>query len=215
MEKLLIITASHNSVTLEANLKNSAIVKTSSLIVAEDYANVPKSFKDPTLLSKMVGEWDMIMYVHEDVYLPQTFESDLKRAVKMLPSNWGVLGSAGVRYQNGGRTIHGYINDRGRVWGKEINSPIPVQTLDELLLIVNPKAGLQFDEQFPLDMYGADICMQSHEKGFGVYVIPGYVHHNSSRPFGGRTPSFFESVEKFKIKWASKLPVATTCTIVK
>lgn len=216
MNNIIIITASHNSVTLESNLKNSPILKEdkASLIVADDFANVSKSYNKANELLKFIGQdYEYFMYAHEDVYLPATFENDFKQALKLLPDDWEVLGLAGVRYENGGRTMHGHINDRGKIWGKEIKAPVKVQTVDELMVIT--RKPLMFDEQFDLDFYGADLCMQANAKGNGVYVVPGFVHHNSSRAFGGRTPSFYVNLERFKTKWEKHLPIATTCTIVK
>lgn len=200
---------------IDANLKKSNFFNYNIHSFTPDFGNVSRSYN--LALIKHSKNFEVIIFVHEDVFFPDTFEGQLKQALKDLEGiDWGVLGVAGARAENGGRTFHGNIKDRGREWGKPISKPIPVQTVDELMLIVNTKADLSFDEQFPLDFYGADICMQSKDFGHGVFVIPGYVHHNSSRPFGGRTPSFYESEKKFKAKWSwVEEPIATTCTLIK
>lgn len=137
-------------------------------------------------------------YLHEDIHVPATFLGDLITAVDQAPTDWGVLGVAGVRMGRG-KEIHGYILDRGKPWGRPITEAVEVDTLDELLLIT--RGDMIFDEQLPLDFYGADICMQARERGQKCYVIPAFCHHNSTRGLGQRTPSFYESQEKFRIKW--------------
>lgn len=208
MEKFCIVTASNNEQVLIDNLLTSPIADKYPVIARTGFDNVPKAYN-----TAQVNGAEVVMYVHNDVHIPE-FEDGLWRTIERLPETWAVLGVAGVRFDNGKRTIHGYINDRGRLWGSPISSPREVDTLDELMLIVNLNHGLKFDERFPLDFYGADLCMQAHEKQLGVYVIPGYVHHNSKRPFGNRTPGFYASETVFAVKWLHRLPIATTCAIV-
>ena len=46
------------------------------------------------------AENDIIIFVHQDVYLPETWFGDLKRSLDLLDrrrSNWGVLGSYGAK----------------------------------------------------------------------------------------------------------------------
>lgn len=211
IQNLVIVTASHNSEILRANLLRSEIVKEAAIFIKEGFTNIPKAYNE---LYPDSRRSDIVMFVHHDVHLPPTFESELKQALMVMPLNWGVIGCAGTRLSDdNSRTFHGYINDRSRPWGYPLERPEPVQTLDELILIVNMASGLKFDEQFEQDFYGADICMQAHKENLGVYVIPGFVNHNSNRPFGGRTPSFFTSKNKFEAKWKNYLPIATTCAL--
>ncbi len=211
MTKLNIVTASNNEQVLIDNLMKSDIYDKYKVHVRTGFTNIPKAYN--TIQDE---ETEMTMYVHNDVWINKDFEKELDETLKYLPDDWGVLGVAGVRLNQGKRTCHGHINDRGRIWGHPIGAPSAyVQTLDELLLIVNNKHKcIKFDEQFELDFYGADACMQANANKLGVYVFPGYVHHNSQRPFGNRTESFFESQKKFEEKWKEQLPIATTCAIM-
>lgn len=206
---LCIVTASNNEQVLIDNLLTSPIADKYPVITRTGFDNVPKAYN-----TAQVNGAEIVMYVHNDVFIPADFEEYLEVTLQRLPENWAVLGVAGVQLSMGKRTIHGNINDRGREWGAPIHDTKFVDTLDELLLIVNTKHGLKFDERFPLDFYGADICMQAHEQQLPVFVIPGYVHHNSKRPFGNRTPGFYASETVFAVKWLHRLPIATTCAIV-
>jgi hypothetical protein len=205
MKLYRIIIASHNEGILTDNVMTSPIVKVYPVQVMRGYINVPQAYNE--------AQWaDKTIFVHHDVVMPPGFEAQILLAIDSLPDTWAVCGVAGVRYTTGKITF-GYIEDRGRKWGKRIDKPVPVQTLDELLLIVNRKHGLVFDTRFPQDFYGADICMQAHARKLGVYCIPGFVKHNSTRKVGERTPSFYESEEKFKLKWKER-PIATTCSVI-
>lgn len=203
-----IVCASHRPEILSRNLLQSEI-DLNGIFIQTGFRNIPKAYND--VIEQHAGNYEEIVYVHEDVYITHQASCILKPDV---PDNWAVLGLAGVDFINGQRSYIGNIRDRGKEWGSHLSEPAKAQTVDELLFIVNHRYDLKFDEQFPLDFYGADICMQAHEKGLGVYVIPGYVHHNSTRAFGARTPSFYESEAKFKKKWAHRLPIATTCSIM-
>lgn len=196
------ITASHREEVLQNNLMRSDMVHRYPLTVQRDYSNVSKAYNDVKPAAPVV------IYVHNDVFLPQSFEKNLREALKKVPSDWAVLGVAGVTGLPV-RAIHGYIADRGKCWGSPSNLPHQVQTLDEMLLITN--GSLLFDEHLPLDFYGADICMVANKRQFKCYAINAYCEHNSSRPLGGRTDSFFESQEYFRNKWKDYLPIFTTC----
>lgn len=197
-----IVVASHNEDVLGKNLLQSDWIEEFTVHIQIGFTNIPKAYNE--VQSKLT------MYVHEDVYLPYTFRDDLFTALKEVPDDWSVLGVAGVKLIDGKKEIRGYINDRGRLWGKPIMKPVEVDTLDEMLLIT--RGDLKFDEQFPLDFYGADICMQAKEQGRKCYVINAYCEHNSLREFGGRTESFYEAAKLFREKWIDYLPIATTCS---
>lgn len=199
----------------------SDIIINHSVILTKSYGNLPKSYNEAATIilnNFPQNTFDAILFVHEDVYLPDEFESQITKAIKSLPIDWAVCGVAGARMINGKRQEIGHILDRGMNWGRPIKNPIPVQTVDELCVILNSEwfgeKGLQFDENMPLDYFGSDICMQAIDKGLSIHVIPGYCEHNSSRLIGGRTPAFFEAQAIFRNKWIKHLPIAGTCGTV-
>lgn len=194
------VTASHNEKVLQDNLLSSSLFEYSEPQIMRGYNNIPLAYNSAILKDEPV------CYLHNDIFLPDTFIKDIEESMKLLPDDWEVCGIAGVTL-NPGKQIHGYILDRGKVWGRPIDTPVKVDTIDELLIIT--RKPVKFDEQFEQDFYAADICI-----GRNVYVISGFCHHNSSREFGGRTSSFFESENKFRIKHADRLPIATTCSLI-
>lgn len=204
------VTASHNEAILHGNLKRSPLFHSfSSIQVMRGFNNIPQAYNETAPITNFIG------YVHHDVYFPSSFEGELITALTLMEGidkNWGVLGVAGVRLVNGEKKSIGHILDRGREWGSPKSLPAEVDTLDELLLITH--GDLQFDEQFDLHFYGADICMQARLQGRKCYAISAYCHHNSGLPLGHRSQSFKDCEAKFRAKYIDHLPIATTCSIV-
>lgn len=201
MLNLEFVTASINPQVLNNNLLPShAFAKEGyGLTVQKNFTNIPMAYN----LAKTRSE--LVCYVHDDVHLPVNFTRDLATCLMHVPEDWEVLGVAGVTGPP--KQIHGYIDDRGKFWGEMIEKPVKVDTLDELLLIT--RGDIKFDPQFEQDFYGADICI-----GRQCYVVPCFVHHNSSRAFGGRTEKFYQAERLFKNKHLNHLPIQTTCSLV-
>lgn len=196
------VTASHSEEVLQANLLRSPILDKYPLTVQKNYTNVPKAYNEAKTSASIV------IYLHHDVFLPESFELDLMMSLFRIP-DFGVLGVAGV---TANRKIHGNILDRGRPWGSKNDLPSLVDTLDELLLVTH--GDTRFDENLQQDFYGADICMVARKRGLMNFAINAFCHHNSSRSFGGRTDSYYDSEKYFREKWKDYLPVPTTTTIV-
>lgn len=204
------VTASHDEDILQKNLGESSIFELDyNLWVCRGFTNIPKAYnsKGPS--------FPHICYVHHDVFLPGSFSSQIRIAIdtmKAIDPNWGILGVAGVKLVNGKKQNHGHILDRCREWGSPNGLPAEVDTLDELLLITH--GDLQFDEQFDLHFYGADICMQAKLQGRKCYAINAFCHHNSGLPLGHRSESFKECERRFRAKYIDHLPIVTTCSMI-
>lgn len=207
------VTVSHEKKILQENLLRSQMISDHSLTVQKGFKNIPEALNCTGVRDiAPVGAQVIVVYVHHDVFLPPTFESDLCKALDQLPDDWAVCGPAGVRLLDGKKESVGYISDRGRLWGHPIGRPQEVQTLDELMLIT--KGDMMFDEKFAFDFYGADICMQANNSGKKCYAINAFVEHNSSREVGGRTPEFYLAEKAFRFKWFRSLPIVTTCSLL-
>jgi hypothetical protein len=205
------VTASHDEVILYGNLKRSPIFNGiwAFLTVHQGLNNIPQAYNKVTAFTKFK------VHIHHDVFLPPSFESNLHSALRYLGEtdpNWGVLGVAGVKLVDGKKQNRGYIEDRGKQWGSPAGLPAEVDTLDELLLITH--GDFQFDEQFDLHFYGADICMQAKLQGRKCYAINAYCHHNSGLPLGYRSESFRNCEAKFRAKYIDHLPIVTTCSML-
>jgi hypothetical protein len=201
------ITASHDLSIFKKNLLSSKVFETYSFTLQTGYYNISKAYNE-----SVHGDNSILIYAHHDVYLPESFEKNIKAALEHLKGeNWGVLGVAGVKLINGKKQNIGYISDRGKIWGSCLIHPEEADTLDELLLIT--KGDFVFDENLDLHFYGADICMQAKEQGRKNYVINAFVEHNSSYN-GVRTEVYNENKKYFTDKWKHLLPVATTTAVI-
>ncbi len=144
-----------------------------------------------------------IMFIHQDVYLPSGRWLEEAEGYLESLSNLGIAGVAGM--VEDGR----YNHERGRniikhgdpledwSWGHPIVKPVPVQTLDECLVLI-PKNIFErspFDETTcdGWDLYAVDYCLSAKRNGLGVYVLPMMVHHGSK---GRVTESYFKTLEK-------------------
>jgi len=203
------IVATNNREVLKNNLLRSKILQEYGAQEMMGFKNIPEAYNIATP-SKPDG---LVCYIHQDVFLPDTFAEELAKGFALLPDDWGVVGVAGVKLVDGVKKNYGYISDRGNLWGKPFREPVEVQTLDELLLIT--RGNYNFDVQLPFDFYGADICMFAQEQGKKCYVINAFVEHNSTRAVGGRTPEFYVAEEYFRKKWNHRFPIVTTCSLMK
>ncbi|HXX80351.1 MAG TPA: glycosyltransferase [Thermodesulfovibrionales bacterium] len=128
-----------------------------------------------------------IMFIHQDVnILSNTWLEDAERMLDTIP-NLGIAGVVGSVEEGDSisermRNVIAHGDDKEQI-GNAIPLPEPVQTLDELLLIIPRKIFRehQFDEHTCTGwhLYGTDYCLNMLTIGKGVYVIPLYVIHKS------------------------------------
>ncbi len=212
MSEFRIVCASHIEEVFSKNLGRSPMYHKANpddVTVIRNKTNIPQAYN-----AARRGE-HFTIFSHHDVFYPEGFLAALYTSMQLLPKDWGVLGVAGARFVNNTRKLQGYVMDRGTPWGQQFTRPERVETLDELVLIVNSNYDLRFDPQFEQDFYGADICMQAITLKLKNFVIPAFCEHNSQRVKGSaKPPTFYESEGKFKHKWKQWLPLATTCSIM-
>lgn len=122
----------------------------------------------PKALNEAIGASsnEIIMCAHPDLVLGEKWwDSFIYHEARL--ENWGALGISGWDYNN------------NITWGNHLLSPYEVQCLDENCLILNRKNKIKFDE-FTFTSwhcYAADFCLQCHDKGLGVYLMPGVASH--------------------------------------
>ena len=125
---------------------------------------------------------ELVIYLHQDVFLPQGWDRLIVRQYQMAQRQFGPIGVAGV-YGVGevvtsdisgrlfGTERIGWVVDRGRVLSEGPGLPAPVATLDELLLIVPRNTSLRVDPALGFHLYGADLCLQARERGLAVVAL--------------------------------------------
>lgn len=203
-----IVVATNNEQVLYGNIMQSKIAKNCELVLQQGFTNIGKAY------NAAVTKGNIVIYAHQDVFFPDSFEENLLAAIKKLKDEkWGVLGVAGVVYdkEKGLKRNIGHVMDRGREWGSERGLPKECETLDELLLIT--KGNMKFDEEIPAcHFYGADICLEAEKRGLKVFAIDAFCWHNSTN--SKLDEPFWKAAEYMKKKWKSRLPFATTCAII-
>jgi len=206
--------ASNRRYSLDSILLTSPIFNGADrpqLLVQEGYRSAAAAYNEAIERS----ENDLIVFLHDDMYLPEEWVGELQASIERLAKtdpNWGVLGCSGQTHDNQNR---GYVYSHGLgIIGEPFEEPRRVQTLDEILLIIRKSSGLRFDEAIPhFHMYGADLCMTAASRGMNSYAISAYCIHNTQ--YGpALSGEFYEAYRAFRRKWKDALPVYTTCVQV-
>ena len=159
-----------------------------------------------------------VVFAHQDIYFPAGWFDKLEAAIDDLEARdepWGVIGVWGIRPDGG------YA---GRVWcsgaGKEHVAELKdgevaaeVMSIDEIVIVVNPRTGLRFDDALPgFHLYATDVILEARKMGLKAFAINAPVVHNSRpnpNPFDSH---FFAGYRHMAGKWSEQLPLRT-CTV--
>jgi hypothetical protein len=200
-----IICSANMPEVLNSNLLKSPGILEHEIITIFGAKNVPTAYNKAV----SIASEEILIFVHQDVFLPESFFPDLRSSIAKLESeNWGVLGPIGVIGEKA--RYLGNISDRGSIIGEKENLPSEVQTLDEVMLIVK-KCDAHFDENIPTKhhMHGADICMRAFSLGKKNFAIDSFCYHNSSTGYFV-PPDFYIASAYVREKWINYLPIITT-----
>jgi arylsulfatase A-like enzyme len=176
------------------------------------------------------GEW--LCFLHQDVFLPPAWESQMIASLIEIGAKAGVVGVAGRAPRSPGVPDPlniGHWSDPHKYHEPTVPLPAEVQILDELLMIVRADSGVTFDPDLPgFHCYGADLCLTARSKGMKSYVVDAPVVHKLFRPDGSlietgdkthkiasrQTPEFradfMRSADYVRRKWAKYLPFEGT-----
>ncbi|HVN84448.1 MAG TPA: hypothetical protein VMW17_06335 [Candidatus Binatia bacterium] len=220
---LSFVSPSINDDTLQANLLRSHAVQSprNELLVERHGPRVQEALNAG--IARATN--DLIVVVHEDVYLPPLWEGMFRRSLRLVEGNdpeWGVVGCAGVRRKFGLLRIRrrgvGHARENASTWGQPIDQPEPVDTLDEFLIAFRRSRGLRFDEEQPnYHFYAVDLCLQATQARRRSYAIEAFCYHNSRLRQDRREPplpDFLAGCDYMRRKWRDHLPILTTCTII-
>lgn len=205
--KIEFITATCNTNTINNNL----------CLTTHLWPNYPLNvIMNSTHLTKDIQEGidksnaDIVCVIHDDVRLIEGFEYNLLKSLDKLNKDypdWAVAGVAGADW----RGVIAHIIDRQNILGSHIETPIPVDTIDEVLVLINTKHRLRLDEDITTHhLWATDLCLQAKEKELECYVIEALVHHNSTNNYV-LGEDYYKQVEYIKSKWSHMMPFNTTC----
>jgi hypothetical protein len=179
------------------------------ILVQKNFMSAAKAYNE--VLEQAAN--DMVVLVHHDVVLPALWLAQLEQALAYLEvedPNWGVLGCYGATQDGKG---WGHVYSFGLL-GSPLDRPVPVQTLDEIVLILRKSSGLRFTSELPhFHFYGTDICLAAAEKGMKSYVIPCFCIHNAQQQLV-LPAEFYEGYHFVRRRWKTHLPVQTPCVRV-
>jgi glycosyltransferase involved in cell wall biosynthesis len=205
--RIEVAAAVNNRDILDACLKRSPAIAsgTVSLKTYEGYATAGAAYNDAI----EAAEGDILILVHQDVYLPSDFLSRLSQQLDHVDSvdpSWAVAGAVGMGLD--GR-FHGSFWTSGlQVYiDASKNLPSRAESFDEVLLIIRLDAGLRFDEVLPsFHLYGTDIAQiaRSAKRTCWVLHLP-IVHHSGTvmSLLGPYTKAYLY----LRRKWRDQLPI--------
>jgi hypothetical protein len=210
-QSITFVAAVNNKSVFESNFLASPCLSgphSHQILIQEGFASASTAYNDAIDRSTN----DLIVFAHQDMIFPESWLLDLQRAldsVQQTDPQWGVLGCYGETLHDNGR---GYIYSGGLgIMGKPLDRPAPVQTLDEIVLILRKSSGLRFDPDLPhFHFYGADICMAAAARGLKSYAISAFCIHNTQQNLI-LPKEFYESYRHVKRRWKNSLPIRTTC----
>jgi len=215
--KFEIATVVNRTDVLEANLLQSPDVRSGRVDVSSilDAKSAAAGYNPYLRERNSAGVVSAL--VHQDVYLPPGWVSRVTRQIAELEEracNWGVLGVWGIASDGG---FHGRTwctgSNREFVGVSDSSLPAEVDSIDEIVIIINPEVGLCFDEKMPgFHLYAADIARQASSQGYKTYAIDAPVVHNSRQNLQVFDSHFFAAYKFMQQKYGEQLPLRT-CTV--
>jgi hypothetical protein len=207
------------------------------LLLVDNRASIYKSASQALNYASIKANGDYLMFIHQDVFLYS--RNWLKEAEGWLStlSDIGLAGVAGMKkprfisqfevsalyfllrklgksylwfsHYGRGNVFHG--PEKASWEGGHISDVIPVQTVDEQLLIVPFKVfqHTKFDETVcnGWHLYGVEFSLRLSQKGYGVYVLPCPVFHRSS---GIVNDAYLRTLMKLIRKYKNEKVINTT-----
>jgi glycosyltransferase involved in cell wall biosynthesis len=208
-ESLSLVVAVNDEQTLSHNLLRSHLV-TSGTVELRKYRHTTSAGTAYNMgLDETTG--DIVVFLHQDVYLPRGWLKKLKHqviAVSAIDPNWTAIGVFGLD-ESASPVGRVWSSGRGQMLGQPLSEPVPAISLDELLLVVRRASGFRFDTDLPgFHLFGTDIVLSSRAAGLRCYVADLPVVHNS-RPVLKLKADYGRAHRYMRRKWRRALPWPT------
>lgn len=207
VSELAVVAAVNDFAVLRQNLASSPMIAEGRvrLIVESGHRSAASAYNAGMLQAAE----SLVVFAHQDIYFPRGWDERFLGAIAAIPRDeWGVVGVFGLDERG---------MPAGRAWdpgvgviGESASAPVPVVTLDEIVLIVRADSGLTFDEGLPgFHLYGTDIVQASLKAGFAAYAVDAPVIHNALATFW-LDSDYRAGYRYLREKWRSRLPLPTT-----
>lgn len=205
-----IVSAVNNEAVLRNCLLSSPDLSSASEVILQTgYSSAAKAYNVGIEKAKT----DLVILVHQDVYLPEGWIAAVERAYCVLAETDPIWGVMGVWGGTTGDDLPGFMYWPGvdGVAGRLFQGVLEVSTLDEVVLIVRKSSDLRFDEQLPgYHMYGTDICLEARRRGMRCYSIPAFCIHNTNG-YRMLPLQFWRNYLFIRRKWKTYLPIPSPC----
>lgn len=199
--------ATHDRAILSGNLAMSPAIASGDVQLLIEERSPSASIAYNRIIDRSKAA--VIVLVHHDVYLPRGWDALLRARIAEVAAfdpDWAVLAPFGVGLDNQG---YGPVwsSSIGEIVGRVATCPVPVQSVDELLIVIRRSAGLRFDETLPgFHLYGMDIVQIALSQGKGAYAMSlPVVHNDGFKPMLDDT--FAIACRHQSQKWRSRLPL--------
>ena len=206
---IAIVAAVNDEIVLNENLKRSPLIENGTVPLLELRQQPSASSAYNAGLDATSDE--IIVFAHQDVYLPTPWLDNLCAALAALERQqplWGVIGLFGVT-ATGQAVGHVWSSGIGRELGAAFPDPIAAVSIDEMVIVLRRASGLRFDESLPgFHLYATDLCLAARTAGVGVYIVHAPAVHNSI-PVRTLRGHYLNAYRYLKKKWAFMLPIRT------
>lgn len=213
--KFTIVAAVNRRKILEQNLLRSPEIISgvdNDLFIQEGFSSASLAYNDAIDRAQN----DVLVFAHQDIYFPKGWFEQVAQAIKALEDDgiaWGALGCFGTRLGTPGGFGRVFTTGRG-FHGLDIRRPEPVETLDEIVLIIKKSTGLRFDSELPhFHMYGVDLCLRARSMGLTNFAIPAFCIHNTDQLIT-LPAEFYACYDYIKARWPQYLPIRTSCITI-
>lgn len=169
-----------------------------------------------------LGRHDWIVLVHQDVFLPPGWDETMVQSLARAQQRWPSAAVVGVYGVTADGAHAGHVYDRDRWLGKPFTEARKVRSLDELLLVVRRRCGLEVESSLGWHLYGTDLCLQAEAMGLDAVVVDAACEHRSSLPRSTctqdpviaralveRIRAFNASARQLALRWPRAMPVCT------
>jgi glycosyltransferase involved in cell wall biosynthesis len=209
VESLIVATASHDPAILAANLAASPPIAAGRIGLHVE-RGAPSAAVAYNRALEATGA-DVVVFAHHDVWLPEGWDRLLAARLAVLAAvdpGWAVAGAFGIGLDGAG---YGPVwsTSLSQIVGRVALAPVPVQSLDECLIVLRRASGLRFDEGLPnFHLYGTDIVQAARTRGLGAWALPlPLIHNDGYKDALGE--DFAAPFRYMRRKWRAALPIRT------
>jgi hypothetical protein len=212
MPDFVIAAACNAQAILDNNLARSPVLAEGLAPLLTEFGAPSASVAYNRLLDR--ADAPVVVLAHQDVYLPRGWQVVLAARLAEVAArdpDWALFGAFGVGLDDS-HIGPVWSSSLGAIVGQVPIEPMPVQSYDELLIVVNKAAGPRFDEALPgWHLYGTDIVTSARAAGKGAWAgaLP-CIHNDRYHPAIG--PDFAECYRHLQRKWADRLPLRSPIT---